>query len=88
MRTTAQQLNQDDGTLTLLRTGASVFAVGVFSFLLLLTLLGGLDRHGPHTNMGWLALIVALMCMPFGLMLLGLGAAKWLRNRREGLPIR
>ena len=30
-----------------------------------------------------LALIVALMCLPFGLLLLTLGVAKWLRNRRE-----
>jgi hypothetical protein len=73
--------NQTDGTLTLLRTGGGIFALGVLCFLLVITLLGGIDRHGPHTNSGWLALIVSLMCMPFGLMLLGLGAAKWFRNR-------
>jgi len=36
------------------------------------------------TNSGWFALIVALMCLPFGLMLLTLGVAKWLRNREQG----
>ncbi len=38
--------------------------------------------HGPHTNSGWLALLLAMMCLPFGSMLTLLGAAKWLRNRR------
>jgi hypothetical protein len=78
--------NSADGTLTLLRTGICIFLVGLLSYALVATVLGGLDRHGPHTNMGWLGLIVALMCMPFGLMLLGLGAAKWARNRRTSLP--
>ena len=35
-----------------------------------------------HTNAGWLMLIVALMCLPFGLMLFTLGAAKWLGHKR------
>jgi hypothetical protein len=26
--------------------------------------------------------MVAMMCLPFGLMLFALGAAKWFRNRR------
>ena len=51
--------------------------------LLLLTVLGGYSRLGASTNAGWFALIVALMCIPFGLMLLALGLAKWLRNRRD-----
>ena len=55
---------------------------GLLSALLLLTMLGGYSRTGASTNAGWFALIVALMCIPFGLMLLTLGAAKWLRNRR------
>jgi len=73
--------NQQDGTTTLLRTGSGIFAFGAACLLLVYLALGGLDRHGPHTNGGWLALIVALMCMPFGMMLLALGGAKWLRNR-------
>jgi hypothetical protein len=50
--------------------------------VLLLTVLGGFTRTGATTNTGWFALIVALACIPFGGMLLGLGFAKWLRNRR------
>ncbi len=43
---------------------------------------GGIGVHGPHTNAGWIALIVTMMCLPFGCMLLLLGGAKYLRNRR------
>ena len=50
--------------------------------LLLVTVLGGYTRLGASTNAGWFALIVALMCLPFGALLLTLGLAKWLRNRR------
>lgn len=55
---------------------------GVVAVLLLVTVLGGYSRLGASTNTGWFALIVALMCIPFGLMLLALGLAKWQRNRR------
>jgi hypothetical protein len=56
---------------------------GALCVLLLVTVLGGYSRLGASTNTGWFALIVALMCAPFGLMLLALGLAKWLKNRRE-----
>ncbi|MGA9062279.1 MAG: hypothetical protein WB341_11505 [Terracidiphilus sp.] len=55
---------------------------GLLAIVLLLTLLGGYSRTGASTNAGWFALIVALMCIPFGGLLLTLGVAKWLRNRR------
>jgi hypothetical protein len=60
---------------------------GVLCVLLLVTVLGGYSRLGASTNAGWFALIVALMCIPFGLMLLALGLAKWLRHKRDsGAP--
>jgi hypothetical protein len=71
-----------DGTRQLLQWGGSMVGTGLIAVLLLLTLLGGYSRLGASTNAGWFALIVALMCIPFGLMLLTLGLAKWLRNRR------
>jgi hypothetical protein len=40
-----------------------------------------MTKTGATTNAGWLALIVTLMCLPFGALLLTLGIAKWLRNR-------
>jgi TRAP-type C4-dicarboxylate transport system permease small subunit len=57
-------------------------AAGLLAVLLLVTMLGGVTRTGAHSNTGWFALIVALMCLPFGGLLLSLGVAKWLRNRR------
>jgi hypothetical protein len=54
---------------------------GALAAVLLETLLGGFSRTGASTNTGWFALIVALMCVPFGGLLLLLGVAKWLRKR-------
>jgi hypothetical protein len=71
----------DDGTTQLLRWGTLILAVGVVAVGLLLTVLGGVGVEGAHSNAGWLALITGMMCLPFGLMLTGLGAAKWLRRR-------
>jgi hypothetical protein len=71
-----------DGTTQLLRGGASIVGTGMVAVVLLLTVLGGVTRTGAHSNGGWLALVVALMCLPFGALLLLLGVAKWLRNRR------
>lgn len=71
----------DDGTRQLLQWGGSMVGTGIVAAILLETVLGGYSRTGASTNTGWFALIVALMCIPFGLMLFGLGLAKWLRNR-------
>lgn len=72
----------DDGTRALLQAGIAILVAGVLAALLAATVFGGISRQGPHTNGGWLSLMVAMMCLPFGLMLFALGAAKWLRNRR------
>jgi hypothetical protein len=71
-----------DGTRQLLQWGASILGSGLLALALLETLLGGFSPTGASTNTGWLALIVALMCIPFGGLLLALGVAKWLRNRQ------
>src|ERR1700753_3690813 len=73
----------DDGTAQLLRWGAWTIAAGVLCALLTRFAFGGIGEHGPHSSAGWLALIVGMMCLPFGCMLFLLGAAKWLRNRRS-----
>jgi len=72
----------DDGTRQLLQWGASILGSGILAGLLLTTVLGGFSPTGASTNTGWFALIVTLMCLPFGGLLLALGVAKWLRNRR------
>jgi hypothetical protein len=77
-------IQPDDGTRQLLQWGASMVGTGLVAAVLLETLLGGFSPTGASTNAGWLALIVALMCIPFGGLLLALGIAKWLRNRRLG----
>ena len=72
----------DDGTRALLRSGFWILGSGVLAGLAMLTVFGGIGIYGPHTNLGWIALIFCMMNCPFGLMLFVLGAAKWLRNRR------
>ncbi len=72
----------DDGTRMLLRTGGWTLLVGLLAALATRTVFGGITTHGPHTNAGWLGLLVAMMCLPFGSLLSLLGGAKWLRNRR------
>lgn len=76
-------IRRDDGTRQLLQCGIGTLAVGLLAATLASTVLGGIGHQGPHTNSGWIALLVALMCVPFGAMALALGVAKWLRNRRE-----
>jgi len=75
-------IQPEDGTRQLLQWGGSMVAAGLLATLLLETLLGGFSRTGASTNTGWFALIVALMCVPFGGLLLALGVAKWFRNWR------
>jgi hypothetical protein len=70
-----------DGARQLLQWGASMLGAGVLAVVLLETLLGGYSPTGASTNTGWFALIVALMCIPFGGLLTVLGLAKTLRNR-------
>ena len=72
----------DDGTRQLLQWGAWILGSGIAAAVLLVTVLGGFSPTGASTNTGWFALIVALMCIPFGGLLLALGVAKWFRNRR------
>jgi hypothetical protein len=72
----------DDGTRQLLQGALWTLLVGVLAAAATRFLFGGIGIHGPHTNGGWLSLIIAMMCLPFGCMLLALGGAKYLRNRR------
>jgi hypothetical protein len=75
--------NSDDGTRQLLQWGGSMVGIGLLCIVLLITVLGGYTRTGATTNSGWFALIVALMCLPFGGMLLMLGVAKWMKNKGQ-----
>ena len=73
---------QGDGTRQLLQSGGETLAAGVLAAALVQFVFGGIGPQGPHTNSRWLALIVAMMCLPFGFLVSLLGVAKWLRIRR------
>ena len=77
----AGQIPPGDGARQLLQWGGSIFGTGILAAVLLEPLLGGFSPTGASTNSGWFALIVALMCIPFGGLLGALGLAKWLRRR-------
>jgi hypothetical protein len=70
-------------TRKLLTTGAVIFLIGAISALLMLTVFGGVTRQGPHTNSGWLSLMVAMGCLPTGVLTLFLGLAKLLGDLRR-----
>ncbi|HEX6495048.1 MAG TPA: hypothetical protein VF018_06160 [Acidobacteriaceae bacterium] len=72
----------DDGTRPMLQGAFWTLLVGILAAAATKFLFGGIGIHGPHTNAGWISLIVTMMCLPFGCMLLALGGAKYLRNRR------
>jgi len=78
-----EAINNQDGTRQLLQWGATMLGSGLVAVVLLQAFLGGYSPTGASTNTGWFALIVALMCIPFGGLLLTLGVAKWLRNRSQ-----
>ena len=48
-----------------------------------MTVFGGIGRQGPHTNSGWLALMVAMGCLPTGTLTLALAIAKLIGDRKR-----
>jgi hypothetical protein len=74
-------MKSDTGQL--LRTGLAIFATGIVAALLALTVFGGMGRQGPHTNSGWMALMVAMGCLPTGTLTLALAIAKLIGDRKR-----
>jgi hypothetical protein len=70
-------------TRKLLTTGGIIFLTGAVAALLMFTVFGGVTKQGPHTNGGWLSLMVAIGCLPTGLLTLFLGAAKYVGDLRR-----
>jgi len=69
-------------TRQLIRTGLAIFLTGVLAAVIALTVGGGLSRQGPHSNTGWLALMVAMGCLPLGTLTLALALAKLIGKRK------
>ena len=65
-------------TRKLLRAGGFIFVTGAVAALLMFTAFGGVTRQGPHTNGGWLCLMLAMGCLPTGVLTLLLGGTKWM----------
>ena len=70
-------------TRQLFRIGLFLFLSGVVAALLALTVCGGIGRQGPHTNSGWMALMVAMGCLPLGTLTLALALAKLIGKRKR-----
>lgn len=70
-------------TRKFLKVGSILVAIGAVCAVLMLTLFGGVTRQGPHTNLGWMALIVVMGCLPLGCVTLLFGLAKLLGNRNH-----
>ena len=70
-------------TKKLLRTGLTIFTIGALAALATLTIFGGVGRQGPHTNAGWLSLMLAMGCLPTGFLTLLLAAMKLFADRRR-----
>jgi hypothetical protein len=68
-------------TRKILKVGSILILVGLIAAALMLTVFGGVTRQGPHTNLGWMALVVVMGCLPLGAVTLLLGFAKLLGNR-------
>ena len=73
-------------TRKLLATGSAIFLTGATAAALMLTVLGGVTKQGPHTTGGWLALMLAIGCLPTGTLTLLLAFAKLFGDRSRPNP--
>jgi hypothetical protein len=70
-------------TRKLLTTGSAIFFTGLAAAILAETVFGGIGRQGPHTNSGWLCLMLAMGCLPTGFLTLLLALAKLNTDRHR-----
>jgi hypothetical protein len=59
-----------------LRQGCAIVGAGLLSALSVQTFFGGITGPGSHGVIGWLLEIIALMCLPSGIVLIGIGTAE------------
>ena len=67
-------------TRTILRVSLMIEGIGILCAIVIM-LTGGMTVHGPQNNLGWLALVIALGCIPTGTFFLLLALAKWHNDR-------
>ena len=70
-------------TRKLLTTGAIIFLTGTIAALLMFTVFGGVTKQGPHTNGGWISLMVVIGCLPTAVLTLLLGLTKLIGELRH-----
>ena len=70
-------------TRKLFRAGLALFVSGATAAVLALTVCGGMGHQGPRTNSGWLALMIAMACLPLGTLTLALAIAKLVGERKK-----
>ena len=70
-------------TKKILRTAIVVLGTGLISVLLIFTVFGGIGRQGPHTNTGWLFLMLAMGCLPTGSLSMLLAIFKIINDHRR-----
>lgn len=68
-------------TRKILKLGSILVVIGGVAAALMLTVFGGVTGQGPHTNLGWISLIVVMGCLPLGTITLLFGLAKLFGNR-------
>jgi len=71
-------------TRKLLTAGTIIFLTGAIAAGLMLTVFGGVTSAGPHSTGGWLALMLAMGCLPTGLLTLLLALTKLVGELRRG----
>lgn len=70
-------------TRQLLRTALGLLGTGGVAAVLMFTVFGGVTMHGPHTDGGWLSLMVVMGCLPTGTLTLLLAVAKLIGDRKK-----
>jgi hypothetical protein len=70
-------------TRKILTTGLIIFGTGAISVLLIRYVFGGIGHQGPHTNGGWLFLMLAMGCLPTGSLTLLLAIFKVINDLRR-----
>ena len=60
-----------------------MFFTGVVAALLAQTVFGGIGRQGPHSSAGWLAVMLAMGCLPTGTLTLLLAGSKLMGDRKK-----